>query len=223
MTCSKSVKTSTGTFSFYEEELSLCEAKLKCIEMGQILAPIAYKSDADKIVELFNTNYEKDIYCTFNTYNGASYWIGLDVAYNGTKQERVFTNGIKWNEKTHGEIYTDYLKGSYAKCTAVMFQPTFTQSPFFIEADYCESVAGFVCLKSKNKKSAAFIIQEKNSLKNVFILPAGAALVVLMTVSIFVLQSQKKRFIKALGFEKEKGRLMEYSLKSITIEGRRKI
>ena len=163
MTCSNSIETSTGTFYFYEEWLSLCQAKLKCMEMGQILAPITKKSDADKIIELFNTNYEKDIYCKHNTYNGASYWVGLDIVYNGTKQERVFTNGIKWDKKTQGEIYKDYLEDSYAECTAAMFQPTFIQDPFFIEAEICKptQIASFVCLKPKKQSSAEYIIQKK--------------------------------------------------------------
>ena len=227
MTCSDSVETSTGTFTFYEEDLSFCEAKLKCIAHGQILAPVTNRMDADKIIELFNTNSEKENYCVHSSYNLISYWVGLDVAYNGSKQEKKFTNGIDWDEKIHGEIYTDYLKGSYTKCPAVMFQPFFTQEPFSITADICHLKSSFICFKPKEKQFAEKIVQDKDVLKNVLVLPDGvvvavAALIVLMIGSIFILHSKNKRVTKGFLLEQEKACVLESSLKSITIENRKK-
>ena len=217
MTCSNSVETSTGTFTFFEDYVTFCQAKLRCIALGQILAPVTNRADADKIVELFNTNLEKENYCEFNTYNMASYWVGLDVAYNGSKQEKVFTNGIEWDEKDHGGVYKDYLKGSYTKCPAVMFQPFLTQHPFSITADVCQLKNSFFCLKPKEKQFAEPIIQEKNSLKNVLVLPVGvvvavAASVVLMIGSIVILHNKNKAVTKAFVLEQEKACVMESSL-----------
>ena len=90
-----------NTFTFFEEDLSFCGAKLKYIALSQILAPVTNRMDADKIFELFNNNLDKENYCVHNTYNLASYWASLDVAYDGSKQEKKFTNGIDWDEKIH--------------------------------------------------------------------------------------------------------------------------
>ena len=175
MSCQNSVTTKTGTFTFYEEVVSRCEAELRCMKKGELLAPITNTQDANKIVKLFNNNVGKE-HCTFATNVAYSYWIGLNITYNESKQEKIFSNGIQWNDTKHMKIYTNYLK-EYSDCPIAMFQPYFPPKPFPIMGDSESCKVGswvrYVCLKPNDDKSAESIIQDKDSLKSVVTLPTG--------------------------------------------------
>ena len=108
MSCPKSVTTSSGTFSYSERQMTRCEAKKYCRERGQILAPITTQEDKDAVLTMFN---EK----CFNHYTESFYHIGLDVFPCGDTQERVFTNGVKYDANIHGHLYADYGKPDH-KC-----------------------------------------------------------------------------------------------------------
>ena len=100
MSCPKSVTTSSGTFSFSKERMTRCEAKKYCRERGQILAPITTQEDKDAVLSMFH-------HTCLNNYKESFYHIGLDVYPCGATQERIFTNGVKYNADIHGPLYDD--------------------------------------------------------------------------------------------------------------------
>ena len=206
MDCNNVVKTKTGTFTFFHDLLPVCEAKLKCFERGEILAPVTNKRDANKVVKLFNDNLDEEN-CTFNTYYGISYWTGLDITYNDNEQKRVISNGIRWNEKKHGKIYRDYIKEEHISCPRVLFEPHYTSKPFKLTGQRggVKKVNRYICLKPKVKQSAESIVQGDESMKSETFLPTVfvvAALAVLMNVvGIFAfvrVHKKNKRLAKEL-------------------------
>ena len=152
--CKTSMTTKTGVFTVYDEWISRCEAELKCIKKGQILAPIANRRDANKLLKLFKTN---DATCKFSIHYYYPYWIGLDITYTEKKQEKVFSNGEKWNENKHGKIYKNWMK-NYTDCPTATFDPSYYDNfPFSImygSAD-CKFTNKYfyICLKPRSKIS----------------------------------------------------------------------
>ena len=235
MSCPNSVTTKTGTFTFHEESVTRCQAELNCYKRGELLAPITNRRDANKIVKFFKSNVDKEN-CTFAENVGYSYWIGLDITFDENKQEeRVFTNGVQWNEKIHSKIYSNYIEG-YTDCPITIFQPIFSSEPFPI-MPYSEScnetmeTIRYICLKP-NDKSADPIIQDKDSFKILLTLTAGhvfaisASVVLLFAVGILAfvrLHSKNKRLTnenKTMKLEHGKVFLMKNSLMNTTTVGR---
>ena len=226
MSCSNSVTTETGTFTFYDEVLTLCEAKVKCAEKGEILGQVTNKQDANEIMKLFKSNAGKEN-CEVVTYFGVSYWVGLNVTFTEAKQEKVFFNGEVWNEKIHSKIYTDYNK-KYTNCPMALFQPFYPPDPFCIvlESPECniKKMQKYFCLKPKVDKSAESITQDKDSLKHVlteltgsvFAVTASVVLMIVVGVFAFVrLHIKNKRLAKKyedLKLEHEQVTMMRKSL-----------
>ena len=100
MSCPKKVTTSSGIFSFSERQMTRCEAKKYCRKRGQILAPITTQEDKDAVLTMFKDK-------CFNNYSESFYHIGLDVFPCGATQERLFTNGDKYDASLHGHLYDD--------------------------------------------------------------------------------------------------------------------
>ena len=61
--CKTEVTTKSGRFTFYNEQVRGCQAKLKCLERGEILAPITNKEDLDAITGIMN--WDCDFYRFF--------------------------------------------------------------------------------------------------------------------------------------------------------------
>ena len=101
MHCSNKVTTSSGTFTAYNDKMSRCEAKKFCQNKGHILAPITNQEDKDAVIKMLYPG------CPQHRGPMYHYHIGLDVSYCGKSQDRVFTNGVKYNDKIHGRFYTD--------------------------------------------------------------------------------------------------------------------
>ena len=152
MNCTNTVKTKSGTFTFYDEFVPLCEAKLKCLSMGQILAPVTSQRDAKRLMKFLKSNYGKEN-CPFANNVGGSYWIGLDITFEGNNQ----TNGKAWKEEVHGKIYKDHNKDLPTDCPIALFQPGYPPDRFFLtdENEGCtiKTINKYICLKPKKKKS----------------------------------------------------------------------
>ena len=89
--CDTTVTTPTGVFTYFSEEVSYCQAKYNCAEIGQILAPITKLSDKEalqSVADIYNPDcdFHSDIY---------SYHIGLDISICGGKQYRLILCGTK--------------------------------------------------------------------------------------------------------------------------------
>ena len=125
MSCPKSVTTSSGTFSFSEKQMTRCEAKKYCRERGQILAPITTQEDKDAVLTMFNDK-------CFNHYSESFYHIGLDVFPCGDTQERVFTNGVKYDAIIHGHLYADYGKPDHKCPQSYLKSLSLIRTPFII-------------------------------------------------------------------------------------------
>ena len=189
MSCINSVTTNTGTFTFHKESLTRCEAENRCLKRGEILAPVTNKEDADALVKLFESNVGKQD-CTFATPYGWSYWLGLDITYSGNRQDKVFSNGVSWNDKVHGKIYNDYLKKKHTGCPMVVFQTWFPLGAFNIvtESSSCRvrKIARYVCFKPKDNNSAEHITADEGGLKNELTLPTGVVFAVAATAVLMV-------------------------------------
>ena len=58
--CKTSVTTTTGTFTFHNDGVPRCKAKLLCAQKGEILAPFTNQADVDAVYGL--QNWDCDFY-----------------------------------------------------------------------------------------------------------------------------------------------------------------
>ena len=101
MPCSNKVKTASGTFTAYNDVMSHCKAKSFCEKKSQILAPVTNQNDLDALVEMLDHSCPQH-------WGENNYHIGLDVNQCGVSEDRVFTNGVKYDKAIHGNLYDDY-------------------------------------------------------------------------------------------------------------------
>ena len=198
MSCQNKISTKSGTFTFYDELVTRVEAKQKCIEKGEILAPVFTRRDEYKITSLFKSNDGKKD-CHFVTNNTASYWVGLDsIKDNATNEfERVFTNGLRWKEHRHSKIYANQSYNN-APCEIAVFLPWFlpVDKPFFISPG-CGEIHAYFCFKARRSTSAESLVQENESVISEIdyplgILAAAAVLVIGGFVGLRLLKRKQK-------------------------------
>ena len=162
MTCENTVRTKSGVFTFHAASVTKCEAENRCLKMGQILAPVTNRKDANKLLKLFAKNNSTCQYSQSPVFAWRQYWLGLDVTQTRAKQEKVFSNGEKWVERKHGKIYKDlvaeYTDDGYTDdgyCPEVTFEPSDENYPFAITNGLCGSKkSGYICLKPHGKELA---------------------------------------------------------------------
>ena len=106
MRCDNSFTSESGTFTFYSEKLTRCQAKKKCKSLGQVLAPIRKKSDMRAIENLLKNNVQRhpDCFFDFNKF-GTTYHVGLEVEFVGGTLVKEFSDGQKWD---NCEEYVDF-------------------------------------------------------------------------------------------------------------------
>ena len=168
MACKRSVTTKTGTFTFFPEWVTKCQAEKKCWKRGEILAPISNRRDAKKIMNLFESNIGKEG-CLIATNAGANYWIGLDVSYTQNDQQKIFSNGMKWKPHKHGKIYSNH-NDEYTNCAISLFDPIITDDPFILttEGSKCDWTMQnfYACLKPASNATAESVVQDNESYEN---------------------------------------------------------
>ena len=76
--CNTTVTTPTGVFTYYKDEVTYCEAKERCAEKGEVLAPLTNYDDVDALRGV--ADYENPN-CLFHygEYD-YDYHIGLDIS-----------------------------------------------------------------------------------------------------------------------------------------------
>ena len=109
MNCGYSVKTSSGTFTVYNQLLDKCAATKFCKEKGHILAPISTLEDKEALTKLLHADC--DIHKGVRHYH-----IGLDITPCGGGQDRVFSNGVIYDKNVHGHLYVDKYITAQEKC-----------------------------------------------------------------------------------------------------------
>ena len=196
MSCQNKISTKSGTFTFYDELVTRVEAKQKCIEKGEILAPVFTRRDEYKIKNLFKSNDGKKD-CHFHTNDTAIYWVGLDfVKNNNTNEfERVFTNGLKWKEHRHSKIYANRSYKN-APCEIAVFWPWFVHvdKPFFISPG-CGEIKAYFCFKARRSTSAESLVQDNENVISEIGFPLGilAAAAVLVIGGFIALHLHKRK------------------------------
>ena len=173
MSCSYSFTTPTGTFNIYNEKLSKCQAEQKCKKMGQILAPITNKRDARRLKKHFYKNYEVGPECPISSEHIDEYHIGLELTDTDEGGlEKVFSNGVKWNDKKHSKLYDDNRKKGHLlsevkeNCTIALYCPFFEDKQLLfrhMSKDCNPMRAKYICLEPADKASAKSLVQEDNS------------------------------------------------------------
>ena len=150
--CTTVVNTASGEFTFHSEVMSRCEAKKFCKKEGGILAPVTNREDLNALKE---AAYNKNKDCPFH-YGVHQYNVGLDITPCGyKKQDRWFTNGVKWDKKVHGPLYEETDTSLVYPCTYAGFFPYTGNNGDMIIAlrgDNCDEVPfRFICLKPAAK------------------------------------------------------------------------
>lgn len=153
MPCSNKVTTSSGTFTAYNNEMTRCEAKKFCQKKGHILAPITSQVDKDAVLKMLDQNCPQ--------HKGNFYYhTGLDLTYCGKKQERIFTNGVKYDEGTHGTLYTGGYKHD-SKCPLAYMASILDRSLLIAAKPNCYPQNLRVVCLDQSTAVASPVVQEK--------------------------------------------------------------
>ena len=187
MSCKKSLRTRSGTFTFFDEPATKCVAEKKCLQRGEILAPVTNRHDVKKIKKFIESNDGVEGCRIGST---ASYWLGLDITFTGNDQHKVFTNGLKWREKKHSKIYHNYIKNR-TDCGFAKFFPILPSKQFYlgVESKRCDwfSTSFYICFKPADNAISESVVREKNGFENEGgVLLYGAAPVFLLALGAFV-------------------------------------
>ena len=211
MSCQTWVQTKSGNFSFYDEKVTLCQAEKKCLAKGEILAPITNRRDKTKIQDLFDSNVGIQG-CNIVTNSFANYWIGLQLAFTENGQQKTFTNGVKWKERKHSKIYTDYNKDDYTACPIALYEPATSSYSLVEESGKCDWTMKnyYVCFKPINNAVTGSLVQRQEDFDDdAFILPSNVVIAFVFAIGAFVgacIQNRKQA--------KERAELNEYRLAS---------
>ena len=158
MSCSYSIKTSSGTFTAYNQLLDRCSATKFCKNKGHILAPIVNDEDKAAITKLLNPDCE--------IHQGSRFWhLGLDITPCGDTQDRVFTNGQKYDKSVHGHLYVDYNTPE-TKCPLAYMHYLYYTNRLYIgtKAACKQQKMKFLCL-DQSTATAQPIVQNDDYLK----------------------------------------------------------
>ena len=146
--CIKQITTPSGVFTFYGEEVEKCVARKRCAEKGQILAPILSTEDAQALLQATD-----ETSCDFHNHV-APYHIGLDILKTkcGNKEEKIFSNGVVFDEEIHGKVYREldrhWFDCRYAGFLGYANPP---QNPLLITTTECNRKLRYICLKPADK------------------------------------------------------------------------
>ena len=155
MDCGYSVKTSSGTFTVYNQLLDKCAATKFCKKKGHILAPIVNDEDKTAIIKLIDPNC--DIHKGVRHYH-----IGLDITPCGGGQDRVFSNGVIYDKNVHGHLYDDTFITAQEKCPLAYMHYLFTTNYLLIGyKNNCEPEPMKVICLDQSTATASGISQKK--------------------------------------------------------------
>ena len=184
--CTTVVNTASGEFTFHSEVMSRCEAKKFCKKEGGILAPVTNREDLNALKE---AAYNKNKDCPFH-YGVHQYNVGLDITPCGyKKQDRWFTNGVKWDKKIHGPLYEETDTSLVYPCTYAGFFPYTGDNGDMIIAlrgDNCDEVPfRFICLKPAPKSTEGYVDRPFSVMMNHLVGDSSTPAVNYVTVGMF--------------------------------------
>ena len=150
--CANSVTTKTGTFTFYTQKVTSCQAEKFCRGLGHILAPITNMEDKRALHKV--ADQRCGIFSTPDDWS-ESYHVGLSNKFCGNEVYRVFSNGAAWNETLHRKMY--WITGMKNSCYSTLWTPvngiTSRMSVLARRKDCSDWNLRFVCLDPAEKKS----------------------------------------------------------------------
>ena len=195
-TCNTTVTTPTGVFTYFDEEVTYCQAKLNCLKIGQILAPITSLNDVDALHSVID-KYNPE--CKFH-YGAFHYHIGLDISRCDGKQYRMFTNNVVWNETEHGQLYL-WRRNSKTKDTSYARFFSHSRNLFVISDPTKKRRARYICLKPNSTNSAVaeplFEKDVANHQRFNAVYVCGAVLVALVVVMLLMKVRKLKKEIES--------------------------
>ena len=101
--------------------------------------------------------------CAFHT-GWQEYLIGLDVTPCGKgKQDRVFTNGVVWNEAVHGKLYIDTADSLNEPCVFASYSVEYSKPTLGRWPDCRQGTFKFICLKPAEPVDAQVSSESCNS------------------------------------------------------------
>ena len=144
-------------FTYYDGDVTHCEAEVQCIKKGQILAPVTNKQDLDALLSIADSRNES---CEFH-HIYIKYHIGLKVRKCDGIETRVFSNNVLWNETLHGPLYFERRHNTKDVNTAVLF-------PLANKMGIVKDYGGvgrrrYICLKPSSSSSLAEPLTEANA------------------------------------------------------------
>lgn len=201
-TCKNSATTETGTFTFYSEPVTRCEAKKRCKRRGQVLAPIKTMSDFNAIRNVMKANNQDSDVCLFNL-DFNLYHVGLEVENIGGKLVKTWSDGTWWDKC---EDYVSMYRAGNNKmtCPTTVFvatnHPKIKQPSLKIVQNFKDCSPDYwwyICLDTEKKSVSESLVAAESKGENFQVLGTFAAISLLVNIVCAVVVVSMKRSIRS--------------------------
>ena len=160
-----------------------CIAQERCTEIGAILAPFTDKSEFDAVMEAINSCEHQ------NTY--ANKWVGLLISKDNSS--RVFTNGVKFDEKIHGSLYQENSVGMPRNCPVAILDAYRTNKLQISANRMCRpGLRPYVCFEAKKTIESDAITSDTAGANTSLLAAVGSVVIVALVCVIGFMAKQNK-------------------------------
>ena len=163
-----------------------CIAQERCTELGAILAPFTEKSEFDAVMEAINSCEYQNIH--------ANKWVGLLISRDNST--RVFTNGVKFDEKTHGALYQENPVGMPRHCPVAILDAFRTNKLQISLNRMCvPQKRPYICFEAKKTVKSDSITSHTVNI-NTSLLMAVCSIIFVAVVCMFGYMARQNKILK---------------------------
>ena len=150
--CGNTVTTASGTYTFYNEEITKDESAKLCKKHGGIIAPLNNQEEFDAVHKFA---YKCQPWCSHSVYH-----TGLYLVRNET---RFYSDCTEWDWEKHDKLYDSYIEEG--PCWDIGYMPYNKIQEIFAN-EYCvDRVHRTICFNTHDKNIDEEIRSEQEELR----------------------------------------------------------
>ena len=160
-----------------------CAAIERCTELGAILAPFTEQSEFDIVMkEIKSCEYQHPLH---------KKWVGLLISKDNST--RVFTNGVKFEDNVHGDLYQENHVTIPKNCPIAILDPERTNKlQISVNLNCRPHNRLYVCFEPKKTTKSEAITSDTVSTNTSLLVVVGSILIVALICLVSYLVRQNK-------------------------------